>query len=202
MCHPRWPRSARPDIPPWRKSSVGMLSRRMVLTVPIVVVEGALRSRGLQVTGTAEPLVAVSVKSEGSSNRASSAQDFGTVGIFDVDWLVQPQFTQLLDNFAASPGAFHGVRFFGAFTAGRREAFIPESGGDVWTRADRPIDFSTTFQALEALTMRGLIPFVVFGFFPPAVSSSPIRPTSVLGSLADARPHLPPRARDRPALRC
>jgi hypothetical protein len=165
-----------PDIPPWRKSSVGMQSRRMVLTAPIVAVEGALRSRGLQVTGTAEPLVAVSVKTEGSSSRSFDPQAFGTVGIFDVDWLVQPQFTQLLDNFAASPGAFHGVRFFGAFTAGRREAFLPESGGDVWTRADRPIDFSTTFQALAALTARGLIPFVVFGFFPPAVSSAATRP--------------------------
>jgi hypothetical protein len=122
------------------------------------------------------PVVAVSVNSKGSGDRAFKRLDFGTVGIFDVDWLVQPQFTQLLDNLAASPGAFHGVRFFGAFTAGQLEAFIPESGGDVWTRADRPIDFSTTFHALEALTMRGLIPFIVFGFFPPAVSPSPIRP--------------------------
>ena len=121
-------------------------------------------------------MVAVSVKSRGSSSRSFDRQEFGTVGIFDVDWLVQPQFTRLLDNLAASPGAFHGVRFFGSFTAGRREAFLPENGGDVWTRADRPIDFSTTFQALEALTVRGLIPFVVFGFFPPAVSSVPIRP--------------------------
>ena len=153
-----------------------MLSRRTILTVPIAVAGGGLRSRGLRATGTDEPLVAVSVKSEGAGNRVFARQDFGTVGIFDVDWLVQPQFTQLLDNFAASPGAFHGVRFFGAFTAGQREAFIPESGGNVWTRADRPIDFTTTFQALEALTTRGLIPFVVLGFFPPAVSSSPIRP--------------------------
>src|SRR5215213_1708823 len=163
-------------IPPWRKSSVCILSRRTVLTVPIVAVEGALKSRGLQATETAEPLVAVSVKPEGSSSRRFDPQAFGTVGIFDVDWLVQPQFTQLLDNFAASPGAFHGVRFFGAFTADQREAFIPESGGNVWTRADQPINFATTFRALEALTTRGLIPFVVLGFFPPAVSSSPTSP--------------------------
>ena len=153
-----------------------MLSRRTILTVPIAVAGGGLRSRGLRATGTDEPLVAVSVKSEGAGNRVFARQDFGTVGIFDVDWLVQPQFTQLLDNLAASPGAFHGVRFFGAFTAGQREAFVPESGGNVWTRADQPIDFTTTFQALEVLTTRGLIPFVVLGFFPPAVSSSPIRP--------------------------
>jgi hypothetical protein len=164
------------QTPAWRKSNVGMLSRRTILTVPIAVVEGALRSRGLRATDTDEQLVAVSVKSEVSGNRVFERQNFGTVGIFDVDWLIQPQFTQLLDNFAASPGAFHGVRFFGSFTSGQREAFIPESGGNVWTRADRPIDFTTTFHALDALTTRGLIPFVVLGFFPPAISSSPIRP--------------------------
>ena len=165
-----------PQLPVWRKSSVGMLSRRTVLTVAIAAVEGALRSRGLRANETGEPLVAVSVKLEGSGDRVFERQNFGTVGIFDVDWLVQPEFTQLLDNLSASPGAFHGVRFFGAFTAGQREAFLPESGGNVWTRADRPIDFATTFRALEALTTRGLIPFVVLGFFPPAVSSVPIRP--------------------------
>jgi Glycosyl hydrolases family 39 len=164
------------QTPAWRKSNVGMLSRRTILTVPIAVVEGALRSRGLRATNTDEQFVAVSVKSEVSGNRVFERQNFGTVGIFDVDWLIQPQFTQLLDNFAASPGAFHGVRFFGSFTSGQREAFIPESGGNVWTRADRPIDFTTTFHALDALATRGLIPFVVLGFFPPAISSSPIRP--------------------------
>ncbi|MBA3450985.1 MAG: hypothetical protein H0T18_07220, partial [Chloroflexia bacterium] len=119
-----------------------------------------------------EPVVAVSVKSAGPGSRNVARQDFGTVGIFDVDWLVQPQFTQLLDNLAASPGAFHGVRFFGSFTAGQREAFIPESGGDVWTRADQPIDFSTTFHALEALTMRGLIPVVTRMLRTSAVSTA------------------------------
>ena len=138
--------------------------------------EGVSRSRGPRGTRTDEPAVAISVKSAGTGRRGFDRRDFGTVGIFDGDWLVQPQFTQLLDNLAASPGAFHGVRFFGAFTAGQREAFIPESGGDVWTRADQPIDFSATFRTLEILTTRGLVPCVVLGFFPPAVSPSPIRP--------------------------
>src|SRR5919107_1270194 len=151
-----------------------MLSRRTMLTVPIAIAERVLRSPGLRATDTDEPLVAVSVNPGGSGNRVFEPQNFGTVGIFDVDWLVEPQFTRLLDHLAASPGAFHGVRFFGSFTAGRREAFLPESGGHVWTRADRPIDFTMTFHALEALTTRGLIPFVVLGFFPPAVSSVPI----------------------------
>ena len=164
-----------PQVPVWRKCSVGMLSRRTILTIPIAA-EGAMRSRALQTTDTDQPLVAVSAKSGGPGDRVFERQEFGTVGIFDVDWLVQPQFTRLLDNFAASPGAFHGVRFFGAFTAGQREAFIPESGGNVWSRADQPIDFATTFHALEALTTHGLVPFVVLGFFPPAVSPAPIRP--------------------------
>src|SRR5918995_3241980 len=136
-------------MPVWRKSSVGMLSRRTILTVPIAAAEGALRSRALRTTDTDQPLVTVSAKSENPGDRVFARQNFGTVGIFDVDWLVDPQFTRLLDNFAASPGAFHGVRFFGAFTAGQREAFIPESGGNVWTRVERRIDFATTFQALE-----------------------------------------------------
>ena len=163
------------QMPAWRKSSAGMLSRRTMLTIPIAIAERTSRSLRPRATDTGE-LVAVSVKSGSAGNRVFARQDFGTVGIFDVDWLVEPQFTRLLDNLAASPGAFHGVRFFGAFTAGQREAFIPESGGNVWTRADQPIDFATTFAALEALTTRGLIPFVTLGFFPPAVSSSPIRP--------------------------
>jgi hypothetical protein len=155
---------------------LGRFSRRAVLSVPIALTEGMMGSRGLRRTRTDEPVVSISVKPAATDSRDFERRDFGTVGIFDVDWLVQPQFTQLLDNLAASPGAFHGVRFFGAFTAGQREAFIPETGGDVWTRADQPIDFSTTFSALEALTTRGLVPFVVLGFFPSAVSPSPIRP--------------------------
>ncbi len=110
-----------------------------------------------------------------------SREDFGTVGIYDIDWLTEPGFSVLLDNLAASPGAFHGVRFFGAFTSGTPERFEPESGGTVWADPDAPIDFSRTLDALEALTTRGLVPFVVFGFFPPAVSSSPIHPPTEWG---------------------
>src|SRR4051794_36039112 len=92
---------------PWR------LSRRAVLALPIAVSDVIPWSRRLQGIDEDEPVVAVSVKSRGAASRSFERQDFGTVGIFDVDWLVQPQFTQLLDNLAASPGAFHGVRFFG-----------------------------------------------------------------------------------------
>lgn len=102
--------------------------------------------------------------------------DFGTVGVYDVDWLTTPPFSHMLDSFAASPGAFHGGRFFGSFTAGTTELYKPDDTGTVWTDPDGPIDFSRTFAALEALTARGLTPFLVLGMFPPAVSESPVQP--------------------------
>lgn len=102
--------------------------------------------------------------------------DAGIVGVFDVDWLERPDFTEMLDTFAASPGTVSGVRFFGAFTAGEPDLFTPDTGGTVWADINRSIDFSATFDALEALTSRGITPFVVLGFFPPAVSATPIQP--------------------------
>jgi xylan 1,4-beta-xylosidase len=120
--------------------------------------------------------VVVSVAAHGNAQPRFRREDFGTVGLFDIDWLLQPELAHLLDHLAASPGAFHGVRVFGAFTSGRAEAYLPESGGRVWLHRDRPIDFSRTFHAFEALTSRGLVPFVVLGFFPPAISASPVQP--------------------------
>ena len=137
-------------------------SRRAALLAPAGL--AATSSLGVKATAGAD------------AGRPFSRQNFGTVGVFDIDWLLQPEFTHLLDNFAASPGAFHGVRFFGAFTAGRLEDFIPSGGGSVWVDPIRAPDFSITFRALEALTSRGLTPFVSLGFFPPAVSPSPIAP--------------------------
>ncbi len=152
-------------------------SRPAALTLPFVG-PGAAR----QARAAAGPGLMVSVPSGGVPDRRFERQDLGTVGVFDVDWLVQPEFMQMLDNLAASPGAFHGVRFFGAFTSGELESFIPDSGGSVWPQADQRIDFSATFQALAALTTRRLVPFVVLGFFPPAVSASPIRPPENWGN--------------------
>ncbi|MBV9748475.1 MAG: hypothetical protein JO157_06660, partial [Acetobacteraceae bacterium] len=104
--------------------------------------------------------------------------DFGIVGVFDVDWLLEPRFTRLLDNFAASPGAFRAVRFFGALNSGEREDTFPTRSGGVWLRREAKPDFSTTLQALAALVSRGLVPFVGLTFFPAAVSPSPIVPPS------------------------
>jgi hypothetical protein len=113
--------------------------------------------------------------------------DFAIVGVYDVDWLVRPEFQRLLDNMAASPGAFRSVRFFGSLSSGTTEYTVdrnPPAGaaGTVWPATDAPMNFSRTFSALEALTSRGLIPFVVLSFFPPAVSSSGIVPPNSFGA--------------------
>lgn len=122
------------------------------------------------------PTVAVSVAADGEHNARFDRDEFGFVGIYDGDWFYRPEFSHLLDNLAASPGAFHGVRYFGALTAGQPERYLPQSAGNVWLNAGEPIDFSATFAALAALTGRGLVPFLALGFFPPAISDSLIQP--------------------------
>ena len=77
---------------------------------------------------------------------------------------------------AASPGAFSGVRFFGALNSGERENVFPASSGRVWPDPAAPIDFSVTLEALSALVSRDLVPFVNLSFFPAAVSPSPTQP--------------------------
>jgi xylan 1,4-beta-xylosidase len=102
--------------------------------------------------------------------------EFDTVGVFDGDWLLEGRYTRLLDSMAASPGAFGGVRFFGALNAGSRERDFPTASGGTWQDASEAPDFTATFQILEALVGRGLLPFVALTFFPPAVSAHPITP--------------------------
>ena len=106
------------------------------------------------------------------------ADAFNMVGVFDVDWLLDPRFTRLLDNLAASPGAFGAVRFFGAFNSGEKENVFPTSSGDVWRYPSEPIDFSVTMRALDTLVSRQLVPFISLTFFPAAVSPSPVQPPS------------------------
>jgi len=113
---------------------------------------------------------------------------FGMVGVFDVDWLADPSFAPLLDNLAASPGAFNAVRFFGALNSGTKEKTTPtesqqsavgsrqQATANPQSSVLSPQSFVPTFAGLEALTSRGLIPFVQLSFFPPSVSSSPTLP--------------------------
>jgi hypothetical protein len=151
------------------------MSRRKALALAAASIGpgAAVRASSAQESG-ATMVVSVAPDAEGA--RPFHPDDFGFVGVYDVDLLLRSEFTRLLDNLAASPGAFLGVRFFGSFTAGHLESIQPNRGGTVWPRVDRPIDFSVPLRALAALTSRGLTPFVVLGFFPPAVSDSPIAP--------------------------
>ncbi|MFL5338403.1 MAG: hypothetical protein ACJ8H8_35880, partial [Geminicoccaceae bacterium] len=101
---------------------------------------------------------------------------FASVGVLDIDWLLDPRFTRLLDAFAASPRAFRSVRFFGALSSGEKENVFPGSSGSVWNDTAREPDFARTLEAIDALVSRGLAPFVGLNFFPRAVSPSPIAP--------------------------
>jgi hypothetical protein len=137
-------------------------SRRIALQAPL----GALAVRTFPTETAANAEVVVSAKPAAGA-RPFDRAGFGTVGVYDIDWLTQPNFTRLLDNLAASPGAFHRVRCFGVFTAGALENLQPTGGGKVWLDPNEPPDFSIPFAALAALVERGLTPFLALGFFPP-----------------------------------
>ena len=122
------------------------------------------------------PATTVTVSATPTDALPFDRRAFGTVGVYNVDWLQQPPYLVLLDNLVASPGAFSGGRFFGALSAGGLGQLTPESTGAIWPSTDAPIDFTPTFNALAELTSRGLTPFVGLGFFPGAVSSGPIQP--------------------------
>ena len=100
--------------------------------------------------------------------------EFAMVGVFGLDWLLDPRFTCLLDTLAASPGAVRAVRVFGALSLGRDNVAPLHSSG-VWDGAGPP-DFSRTLQALDTLTGRGLVPFLPLTFFPPRISPAPAQP--------------------------
>jgi hypothetical protein len=109
--------------------------------------------------------------------------EFNIVGQYDVDWLLEPPLQRLLDNMAASPSAFAGVRFFHALDSGTRASTIdddPLDGGIVWPNLSAPMNFSRTFDALAALTGRGLTPFIGLNFFPKAVSAHAATPPASL----------------------
>lgn len=112
------------------------------------------------------------------SRKPFRAADFGIVGQYSADWLLDARLQRLLDNMAAST-AFSGVRFFHALDSGERASTIdddPLQGGIVWPDPAAPMDFSRTFAALETLTSRGLVPFVGLLFFPKAVSAHAATP--------------------------
>jgi hypothetical protein len=106
--------------------------------------------------------------------------NYAMVSSFDIDWLNTAGFQTMLDNFAASPGAFQTVRVMKALNSGTAElgsiiTDLPPAGDSVWAFGAAPPDpaspsaFSATISALTELTKRGLTPYVVLGFFPDGV---------------------------------
>jgi Glycosyl hydrolases family 39 len=107
--------------------------------------------------------------------------DFSLTQQFDMGWLLDPGCQRLLDNMQASPTAFQTVRVMKPFTSGVPETGIQSSiagtcsqytatssSGTVWP-AGGTIQLAGTLNALYELTSRGLIPFVVLGFFPDGI---------------------------------
>jgi hypothetical protein len=151
---------------------------------------------------TNQIIIADSISPPTGPQTAVTPTNFGLVQLFDLGWVFDPGYQRLLDNLAASPGAFSTVRVMKVFTNGiattqsnpPRGALPNETGiggtttsGNVWP-AGGAIDLSGTLNGLYELTRRNLIPFVVLGFFPDGVYSggSPTPdPTCQLPSFSD-----------------
>ncbi len=131
----------------------------------------ALMATGPARVGQAASVVVSAVPGPGRF----APDEFAMVGVFGLDWLLDPRFSRMLDHIAASPGAVRAVRVFGSLTLGRDKTFPTVSAG-VWEDPDGTMDFGRTLAALDTLVSRGLIPFLPLTFFPRAVSSEPIRP--------------------------
>lgn len=140
----------------------------------------------------ANPIVVADSISAPSGSRKINPADFSLVQLFDLGWVFDPGYQRLLDNLAASPGAFSTVRVMKPFTNGiattataaARPAVASETGiggttmgGNVWPQSG-PIDLTGTLNGLYELTRRNLIPFVVLGFFPDGVYQGTSGPPS------------------------
>ena len=106
--------------------------------------------------------------------------NYAMVSSFDIDWLNTPGFQVLLDNLAASPGAFKTVRVMKVLNSGTAELGIyglTPATDSVWPyNAAGPVPipagaFDATISGLTQLTQRGLVPYVVLGFYPAGVYS-------------------------------
>ncbi len=106
--------------------------------------------------------------------------NYTMVSSFDIDWLNTPGYQVLLDNLAACPGAFTTVRVMKVLNSGTAELGIQgltPATDTVWPynpAGPVPIPagaFSATISGLTQLTQRGLVPYVVLGFFPAGVYS-------------------------------
>lgn len=159
------------------------LSRRTLLAHAAASAAGALLAACGQRAATGD--ISLIFSATPGPDAPFRTDEFSTVGVFDVDWLADRSFAPFLDNLAASPGAFTAVRFFGALNSGTLEKTTPTDSSAFEARSNRTpnaehrtpnLELPATFAALEALTSRGLIPFLQLSFFPPDVSPSPTLP--------------------------
>jgi Glycosyl hydrolases family 39 len=117
--------------------------------------------------------------------------EFSMVGMYDLGTLLPPAESsstqdyslaaaRLLQNMAASPGAFDKVRVFKCLNSGDTEtAGQPESSGTVWPSGGAAPDFTVSIDGLASLVQNNLTPYVVLGFFPAEVSpGGPTTPPS------------------------
>ena len=72
-------------------------SRRTTLALPLALA-GNSRWSPRRNAATPPPVVTVSVTLQDPNSRPFARRDFGTVGIFDIDWLTEPGFARMLDN--------------------------------------------------------------------------------------------------------
>jgi len=106
---------------------------------------------------------------------------YSILSSYDIDWLGTAGFGVMLDNFAASPGAFTTVRVMKALSSGKAElgsqvTNLAPALDTVWASAAAPATSAPQFPVngptiagLIELTQRGLVPYVVLGFFPAGV---------------------------------
>jgi hypothetical protein len=68
----------------------------------------------------------------GGPTGSVNSSEFSMTQIWDIGWLLDPGCQRLLDNLAASPGAFQTVRVMKVFTTGG----TPEVGAAVGTNSN------------------------------------------------------------------
>jgi Glycosyl hydrolases family 39 len=117
--------------------------------------------------------------------------EFSMVGMYDIGTLLgsaessstedySAATARLLQNMAASPGAFDKVRVFKCLNSGNTETGgQPASSGTVWPSGSSAPAFAVSIDGLASLVQNNLTPYVVLGFFPAEVSpSGPTAPPS------------------------
>jgi hypothetical protein len=153
------------------------------------IIGGWRNGRTGQGTGSYRELDLI-VPTSGPKGRVKP-DEFSMVGMYDIGTLLAPSESsstedysiaaaRLLQNMAASPGAFDKVRIFKCLNSGDTETDgEPESSGTVWPSGGSAPSFTVSINGLASLVQNNLTPYVVLGFFPSEVSpGGPTAPPS------------------------